>query len=246
MERKALRSDNNSEIMQELKALNAKLDNMQSSFKKDLNSKVDSLKSSLEKFKDELKAELENKTKQIQDNIDLEVGHLTARMDSLESAVNGTKTKTVTKFDPDVSIIISGLEAEDGEDVLEKVRILLEEGAQCQPMPELVAAERMKARGDGPGVIKVELHTSQDKVAVLRQKQKLRRDDRYKSVYIRSAKSHTDRLIELNFRTLLREIPSGKNFYISGNGRVLKKDDNYEDGRPRRAASPQEGGDPPE
>ena len=74
----SLRSDNTSEIMQELKALNTKLDQVQNSIKKDLNSKVDGLKSSLEKLvnkhKDELKAEIENKAKQIQDNIDLEVG----------------------------------------------------------------------------------------------------------------------------------------------------------------------------
>ncbi len=240
----SLRSGN-MEIMQELRILSDKLEHVQSSIKRELNSKVDSLKSTLEKLvnmhKEELKAEIESRAKQIQDNIDLEIGHLTARMDSMEAVINGSKTKAVTRFDPDVSIIISGLEAEVDEDLSEKVRTLLTEGAQCQPLPELVAAERMRARGSGPGVIKVELRTTQDKVAILRQKRNLKRDDRYKRVYIRAAKSHTDRLVELNFKTLLREIPTGKSFYISGNGRVMRKDDDPAGSRSRGAASPLQG-----
>ncbi|KAL7404233.1 hypothetical protein ABVT39_011737 [Epinephelus coioides] len=120
--------------MQELRVLSDKLEQVQSSIKKELNSKVDGLKLSLEKLvnthKEELKAEIESRTKQIQDNIDLKIGYLTARMDSFEVVINGSKTKAVTRFDPDVSIIIAGLEAEVDEDLSEKVSTLLTEGAQ--------------------------------------------------------------------------------------------------------------------
>ncbi|CAH1272533.1 Hypp4873 [Branchiostoma lanceolatum] len=82
----------------------------------------------------------------------------------------------------------------------------------------------MKPRGSGPGVVKVKFRSVQEKIARLRGKQKLKSHPIYEKVFIRSAKSHTDRLIELNFRTLLREIPGGKDYFITGSGRVQRRD----------------------
>ena len=42
-------------------------------------------------------------------------------------------------------------------------------------------------------------------------------------MYLHSSKSHTDRLIETNFKTLLHEIPNGNSYRLAGNGRILKK-----------------------
>ena len=42
----------------------------------------------------------------------------------------------------------------------------------------------------------------------------------YKDVYIKSSKSHAERLIELNARTILRQIPQGNNFWVDSNGRI--------------------------
>lgn len=38
-----------------------------------------------------------------------------------------------------------------------------------------------------------------------------------------SSKSHTERILELNARTLLREMPNGNQFRITSNGRIVKK-----------------------
>ena len=43
-------------------------------------------------------------------------------------------------------------------------------------------------------------------------------------MYIRSSKSHSDRLAELNLKTILSEIPNGNDYRILGNGRLVKKD----------------------
>ena len=42
-------------------------------------------------------------------------------------------------------------------------------------------------------------------------------------MYLRSSKSHTDRLIETNFQTLLHEIPNVNLYCLEGNGKILKK-----------------------
>ena len=56
------------------------------------------------------------------------------------------------------------------------------------------------------------------KIWVLRQKRNLSGIQGYGSVFLRSRKSHTERL-------LLNEIPNGRNFRVTANGRIVKKSD---------------------
>ncbi len=51
----------------------------------------------------------------------------------------------------------------------------------------------------------------------------LKDSETYKDVYIKSSKSHAERLIELNARTLLRELPQGHNFRVDANGRIKQR-----------------------
>ena len=214
-------------MLQELKSLNNKMDGMKDVFEKQLNSKMDSLRNSMEKLaienRDYLKAELALKTKEIQDNLDMELGHVVARIEQLEAKLDGAKHKASLRFDPDVSVIISGVQFVEGENVMAVVKDLLTEGLQWDSPRGVVAVERLRERGGRPGLIKVEFGSVQDKVDVLRKKQRLKIDDKFRRIYIRSAKSHTERLVELNFRTLLDEIPTRRQFYITGNGRVRKR-----------------------
>ena len=46
-------------------------------------------------------------------------------------------------------------------------------------MPSLDAVERLRSRGHEPGLIKIQLASVQDKVALLKRNQKLKDDDRY-------------------------------------------------------------------
>lgn len=61
-----------------------------------------------------------------------------------------------------------------------------------------------RARGSKPGLVKVELQSIQVKVAVLRRKAKLKDSDRFRRVYVSSAKLHAEWLLDNTFRTLLR------------------------------------------
>jgi hypothetical protein len=45
----------------------------------------------------------------------------------------------------------------------------------------------------------------------------------FKRVFVQSAKSHTDRIMESKFKMLLRDLPVGKDLYVSGNGRLIKR-----------------------
>ncbi|CAH1265127.1 Hypp3122 [Branchiostoma lanceolatum] len=69
---------------------------MQTSLEQQLNRKFDSLRSSMEKLvsetRDELKAELTKKMKEIGDHVELEIGHMRARIDAIESKMAGLGT----------------------------------------------------------------------------------------------------------------------------------------------------------
>ncbi|CAJ1057831.1 uncharacterized protein LOC118599991 [Xyrichtys novacula] len=81
---------------------------------------------------------------------------------------SATLKAQINEFQSDVSIIIVGLALTEGEISRERANALLFEGLKCDPVPEIVNTERTTPQGQGPGVIKVEFRTVQDKVGVLR------------------------------------------------------------------------------
>ena len=82
---------------------------------------------------------------------------------------------------------------------------------------------RLRSYNEKPGLVKIRLSSVEDKVAALRRKRNLHQAG-YGSVFIRSSQSHTDRLIQQNIHTMLRELPNGDNYMVTGNGRLVKKD----------------------
>ena len=60
-----------------------------------------------------------------------------------------------------------------------------------------------------PRLMKVAFETVDQKVKVLRAKMALKGHPIFDRVYLRSSKSHTERLLELNAKTILSELPNG-------------------------------------
>lgn len=217
-------------IKDKIKEVKSEIKELDASLVSKMNDKIGQLKDSLVELvnanQTEMKAELKKRFEEVYTNIDTEVGHLNARINQVEA--NFQEKIRRVEFDPEVSLIVSGLQFEEGENLMMKIKRLLTEGLQCDPVPTIVAVERMLPKGRGPGVVKVEMESTQDKVAVLRLKRELKDNETYDNVYVRSAKSHTERLAELNFRALLGAIPAGNNFFIAANGRVVKRDPNHQ------------------
>ncbi len=62
------------------------------------------------------------------------------------------------------------------------------------------------------------------KLCVLRAKYSLKHSREFARVFLRSSKSHTERLIEINFRKLLDIVPGGEELRVASNGRIIEKD----------------------
>ena len=243
-ELKAHRDEFKTLLKSQSASLKSQINEVHTSLEKLLDVKVKHLEHLIAENREELKAELDAKVNMLQQNLDIDIGQVSARMDRFEAKLTEAESCPANKFQSDVSVIIVGLPFTDGEIPRERVASLLAEVLQCDPVPEIVNAERTTPRGRGPGVIKVEFRTVQDKVAVLRLKKKLMDTEGFGRVFIQSAKSHTERLIDLNFRTILKELPAGKDYFLTGNGKLVKRDRQQERQNPGNSASLDSSGSP--
>ena len=120
---------------------------------------------------------------------------------------------------------------EEDEDLNEKAESMIRQGLALNNI-RVVRTTRMQARPprqtrqgriSKPGLVKIQVPTLEDKINILRNKRRLENSEPFKQVYLRSSKSHTDRLAETNFRTLLDIVDTRKEYRIAGNGRIMKK-----------------------
>jgi len=81
----------------------------------------------------------------------------------------------------------------------------------------------MQSRNNKPGIVKIKLPTRDEKIKALRLKRNLM-DNGYNGVYLRSSMSHTDRVAQPNLVSILRELPNGNKYHVTGNGKVILKD----------------------
>lgn len=121
--------------------------------------------------------------------------------------------------DPENTIIATNIIHEPGEDIL---AIASEIISSINDSVNVVAATRLKSRRiSKPGLVKISVSNLEEKTLALREKRKLRQTEQYTSVFLRGSKSHTDRILELNARTLLNKLPNGNQFRITSNGRIV-------------------------
>ena len=80
-------------------------------------------------------------------------------------------------------------------------------------------------RENSKDVLKIQLGHKKEKVDILRHKSNLKDKGAFRNIYIRSSKTHTDRIMDYNFKMLITElIPNNASEYtIAGNGKLIKK-----------------------
>lgn len=92
-----------------------------------------------------------------------------------------------------------------------------------------LSMHRTPDRANKPGVVIVELSSLEDKLNILRRKRVLKSHHVFSSVFVKSAKTHIEQIMDANNKIILKEIANGYKYYINDNGRILQKtlrDDN--------------------
>ena len=174
----------------------------------------------------ELKTYISGEIQRVCDDVFLELSRVNSRLESLETMAATPVSPPREPFDPDTTVVIANLPAlaqqETDTQLLEKVQHVVSVGLEL-PGIEVVAVTRRAGRGNTPGLVLAEFVSLDDKKTVLRAKQNLRENAAYSNLYIRSAEGHTDRLLRLNFQTLLQHFDLTRQFWITGSGRLVPR-----------------------
>lgn len=134
--------------------------------------------------------------------------------------------------DPDLCITASGIQYQENENLIEKVNTLLDAlGTEVSQNVIVTGVTRLRNRFDSrPPLIKISFQNTHEKVVVLRNKMKLKNNEHYKDVYLKSSKSHAERLIELNARTILRHLPQDQrnSLRVDASGRIRARQEHVQ------------------
>lgn len=212
-------------------ALESKIDRMKNELTEDIEKKIQSLRN-------DITQELSQESERL-DSVFRTVQSLQGRLESLESNQSNTTAHMDTGNsngahtfrpnygdDSDISVIVSGLPPLlDGETLLQKANdIITALGLEVDQNVQVMSTVRFRMRDPvRPGLVKITLRNRDEKINVLRNKMKLKTSQTFSEVYIKSYKSHAERLIELNARAILRQLPQGRNFRVDANGRIQAK-----------------------
>ena len=178
----------------------------------------------------------ENKFRELRSTIDSENSVLIRRFEDIENRL--AKIEEHFHFDPEVTVVAQGVTATPNEDAQQVARELIRNGLNTVDIP-VIRAKRLPSRNaNKPGLLKIELPNLEAKKKILRRKTQLNKVQQYRKVYLRSSKTHAERLIELNTMTLLQQMPSANQFRMTGNGRLIPVDERRYGPGPRNWAEP--------
>ena len=181
----------------------------QESLQKTFDSKID-------KLRKDVMATIDDKIKAVKVDVDLEFASLDNRIVQLEGALSSLSTDGMPLSDHtvnncDVTVIVSNLRKRPSEIPLDVAKELVRAlGDDIFRNTNITDVKRCDERAHGkPPVLKIAFESVEQKVNVLRAKQKLKQSQSYKNVYMHGSKTHTERIFELNAKTLLAELPNG-------------------------------------
>ena len=189
--------------------------------------------SKIDKLRKDVLSTIDDKIKAVKVDVDLQFAAIDRRIDELEhnmrsfTPLDGMRDmNNQSVYNDELTVIVSNLREARGEDPLVVAQSLLNVlGEEVSNSITVIDAQRLPERNRGkPRLMKIAFESVEQKIKVLSTKTSLRGNGTYGRVYIRSSKSHVERLLELNTKTILSELPNGHLYRVSANGRILKKD----------------------
>ena len=170
------------------------------------------------KIMDKIHVVIKQETREFNNELELLKGRISQLVDKIKQGLS-----IKSGFDIDRSVIIINLAQHEGEDVVALCTGLF---TNVLEVAATVTQAECTAQRDPnrPAVIKCELATAGEKINILRNKKKCKDNGDTTRVFSARMRSHEERLIENNIKTLLNEFPDMKNnFRFTGSGRLVDK-----------------------
>ena len=195
--------------------------------RKEFNDRIDGMASKVEtKLRQSLENKIEVKLKQAKDEIKGEFDLATIQQEIStvkKSYAEATKTDIGTENDIVIrNYVVDPKEAEDTQVTFNKVNSLIRDGLKFTDVT-LVKCERKKSHGNRPGVIIATIESRDQKQKLLDNKKKLRNTRAFSNVYIEDVRPLSSRINEANMMTVLHELGKKEQYFLSGNGRIVRK-----------------------
>ena len=212
--------------------------NMLNEFKTEINQKIDGLKSDLTKVKQaqqssigKAKQDLLKAVKEVDDKLSGVVTQFNQKYNDLEARVSHLEEVQFSPagFSYDTTVVVAGLRFTDSED-LDQICDDLVHNEDGLNIPDgdvtIIRTIRKPNRNNRSGLVKIQVSSVEEKINLLRSKQRLQYSDNpsYRNLYIRSSKSHEQRLIEQHTQTILNLMGERQNFRFTGSGRLVNRD----------------------
>ena len=154
-------------------------------------------------------------------HVDSSVLDIQKRIDHIEHRLFEQDQLLHPEYDPDKTIVASRLPDDDRSTLLQ-ASSLLEDGLGDHT--PVVRAMHLQSRESNPGIVKIELPTKHDKIRILRKKSNLSGKSPYENTFLRSSQPHVERLQAANWRFVLEKIPTLSGCMVTGNGRLVSRD----------------------
>ena len=153
-----------------------------------------------------------DKIEKLVDHHELDIRQLNQEYSTLKHSMEGVKSKMQQEFDPDVTLVVTNPPSDRINDYNWAVDLVHMLGGQKD-----MIVNTLRACNGNRGILKIELHSTADKVSILRNKPRLKNTKVFEKVFVRSSKSHMERLMDLNFKTLLSEMLQGQSYHMLHN-----------------------------
>ena len=130
------------------------------------------------------------------------------------------------KFPLERTVILVNVKEESEENLHSVCKQIFTDGVGLEGVNP-VRCERMKSNYNKSSVVKVELKSAEEKRTLLKGKYKLRGTELYREIFIRPSQTREERLLRANTKTILAELPKGKEYRLTAHGRIVRNRDDY-------------------
>ena len=186
--------------------------------------------SKLERLRNDVLAKIDDKIKSVKVDMNLQLAGLERKIDDLETEMNSLRSEPgfvdTSVNNCELTVIATNIPVRHDRPLLETAKALISAlGEEVSRHATNTDVKRCPDRATGkPPLLKIAFENVEQKVQVLRAKENLKRTHDFKNVYLRSSKNHTERILELNAKTLLSQLPNGNQYRVTANRRIVKKD----------------------
>ena len=194
----------------------------------DLANGMHSIRQDVGAFKSKVSEQLKN----IETNFSLDMENVKQRLVNLESTMETVNDYVnmceYGNFMVSRTLVLEGVRLNTGDSAENLAESFIHDGLELSHVRVFAVkclGRRNQEPGTNPSILKIELKDEKTKVEALRSRSKLAGKAKFRNIRMRASQTHEERVMAQNSKLLLSLIPGGENYIVTGNSRIVSKDE---------------------